>query len=432
MAHFVSRRAVVLYKHSTPAFPARASILNRAKLNLVMGADPLYGPRTGIENYTRELLNALLNIDDINNIQLHGFGRLMPANTNTLELDEPPSGRNVKALSRRGSFYNASIAALRTKLSKSAVAHFAYKKLEPIMSSIALKSLGGAYLYHSPNFFLPQFSGPTITTFHDLSIIRFPDFHPLERVRFMEAKIKQASESDAHVICPSELVRYECETILGIDRQRLSVIPHGVDPSFRPRSADECRSVLNSHHLDYGRFLLFVSTVEPRKNILNICKAIHLANSSGDFNWPVVFIGHPGWRSTDEHAAIQDLCAKGRAKYLGFAPAHELRILMSAAGGLLYPSIYEGFGMPAAEAQRSGTAVITSQHSSMAEFTCDTDLLVNPDNAGDISDAIVKLSQRSYKSEHTGGRMGENASRLTWRASALAHLDAYRRAADGD
>lgn len=88
--------------------------------------------------------------------------------------------------------------------------------------------------------------------------------------------------------------------------------------------------------------------------------------------------------------------------------------------------------MPAAEAQRSGTAVITSQHSSMAEFTCDSDLLVNPDNARDISDAIVKLSQRSYKSEHTGGRMGENASRLTWRASALAHLDAYRRAADGD
>jgi len=323
---------------------------------------------------------------------------------------------------------------LRHVLSRNPLAVAAYAALLPTLSHWRLKKFSKNWLYHSPNFLVPPFDGPIVTTFHDLSIQRFPQFHPKARVAFMEREMRRAVDSGAHIITDAELVRRETISYYGISPSRVSAIHLGASEQFHPRDASQTQPVLGQYGLRHGQFFLFTSTIEPRKNIVRICAAYQrLRQMVPDMQYPIIFVGGAGWHSEQEHAAIADLERRGWGAYLGFAPAEHLPVLYAAAAALVFPSIYEGFGLPALEAQRSGCPVITSLGSTMAEFSADADLLVEPQDEIAISEALQSMWQRSKAQGFRAERqsLSANARQYTWQktaqetAAVYQHLDRF-------
>ncbi|MEL0138189.1 MAG: glycosyltransferase, partial [Halieaceae bacterium] len=146
---------------------------------------------------------------------------------------------------------------------------------------------------------------------------------------------------------------------------------------------------------------------------------------AGKTDWPIVFVGGPGWQSEAEHQAIQTLVSRGWAQYLGFVDASVLPALYSAAGALVFPSVYEGFGLPALEAQQSGTRVITSRGSAMAEFSSEHDLLVDPLEVDSLIEAMETVVEHVLADD--GRPLQCAGSGLSWQKTARLTAEVYKK-----
>jgi len=180
---------------------------------------------------------------------------------------------------------------------------------------------------------------------------------------------------------------------------------------------------LSAVWLTYKRYFLFTRAIEPRKNVRRVT-AVHRAfRKTTDCDWPLVFVGGPSWNSAAEHADIRELEGRGYAKYFGHVSASVLPLLYSGANALVFRSSYEEFGLPALEAQKSGIPVIISAKSSMAEFTSESDWLVEPADTSGIRDAMIECyksrNRRDFQPEGVTGRA------LTWHDSAAKTLAVY-------
>ena len=165
-------------------------------------------------------------------------------------------------------------------------------------------------------------------------------------------------------------------------------------------------------------FFVVLGTIEPRKNLLRTFEAYRAGRQAGLFEWPLVVVGAPGWKSAREHEALNALCADGLAVYLRYLDDTSLHQLYSATGLLVFPSLYEGFGLPAIEAQASGSRVLTSRGSTMAEFANSSALLVDPED----TDAIRSGLHEGYA--HLQSTVTDKASR-TWKQVAIETAAVY-------
>ena len=392
---------------------------------VILGADPLFQPLTGIGTYTCSLASNLLALQLVEELTLYVNGILLPGDRLPALIDpslESISGQN---LSRGGEYAAKLLSKLRGSLVSKAWAIRAYQTLMPLVDRARLYPYRDA-VFHSPNYLLPPFHGPTVVTIHDLSIQRFPQFHPAERVSLLEARIAKAAAGATHIISDSACVRAEIIEYFGVDESRVTAIPLAADERFRPRTEKDCGSVLGALEIRYEQFFLFASTIEPRKNVLRICMAYKALREAGKVDWPIIFVGGAGWKSEPEHRAIQSLVERGWAQYLGFVDEDILPILYSSAGALIFPSIYEGFGLPALEAQQSGTRVITSAGSAMAEFSGEHDLLVEPEEVDSLMEAMTKAVE--LQSANGGQPLRCGGSELSWQKTAQLTANVYKKA----
>jgi alpha-1,3-rhamnosyl/mannosyltransferase len=148
--------------------------------------------------------------------------------------------------------------------------------------------------------------------------------------------------------------------------------------------------------------------------------------ATGKTDWPIIFVGGAGWKSESEHQEIQSLVQRGWAQYLGFVDAATLPILYSAAGALVFPSIYEGFGLPALEAQQSGTRVITSRGTAMAEFASEHDLLVDPLEVDSLIEGMASAVESKLAAD--GRALESHGSGLSWQNTARLTAEVYQQA----
>ena len=393
---------------------------------VVMGADPLLQSATGIGTYTRNLARHLKSENLTEDLKLFANGVFLSDDVN-LHIgeyqDNPPTESNVKKRAARAQLIN-SLARLRPWFSKRRLAVGLFNKAVPLIEQVRLRPFRD-YVFHSPNYVLPKFSGPSVVTIHDLSIQRYPDYHPPERVKFLEAQIATAAEGATHLITDSVCVREEVIKYFGVDESRVTSVPLAAGEQFRYRTEEECREILTSLRLGYKKFYLFASTIEPRKNLLRICAAYKSLRAAGKIDWPIIFVGGPGWRSEAEHREIRSLVDRGWAQYLGFVDPSTLPILYSGSGALVFPSIYEGFGLPALEARQSGTRVITSQHSAMAEFANGYDLLVDPLDVDSLKEAMEAVVERVL--EDNGQPLQSAGSDLSWKKTARLTSEVYKK-----
>lgn len=207
--------------------------------------------------------------------------------------------------------------------------------------------------------------------------------------------------------------------------KKVSSVYLGVEPCFRPYTYAECRTVLQKYALEYKQFNLVVATIEPRKNFEGIIKAFNELPISLKKAYPLIIVGDKGWLSEEIHNAINQLIEAGYAQRLGYVDDADLPMLYAAAALFIYPSFYEGFGLPVLEAMASGTCVLTANNSSLSEVAGQACMQVDAHSTAQLTEAWhALLSDEALREEYA--QLGvEQAKTFTWEKCVKETIEIY-------
>lgn len=287
-----------------------------------------------------------------------------------------------------------------------------------------------SFLFHSPNYFLPVFVDRGVITVHDLSVFHFPETHPIERVRQFEKEFPLSLDRATHVITDSETVRQEVIEFAGVSPERITAIPLGVSSAFKPQACADIQPLLTRYDLKAGQYALCISTIEPRKKITELLKAWQLIPAAAKKGKQLVLAGSSGWLSENINAAIARGVAEGWLRYLGFVPESDLPALYAGASLFVYPSSYEGFGLPPTEAMASGVPAIVSDRSCLPEITQGAAEVFDPDDMENFAAVLeMGLIDDQWRT-HAIACGREVAARYTWESCATLTRELYHRVAN--
>jgi glycosyltransferase involved in cell wall biosynthesis len=391
-------------------------------MRVIVGVDGITWPVTGIARYVWELARRLPATEDIKELRFFAHGKFVSGKELAcINEDSPRNPSKLKWL-----FFSA----MKRHLSASAVAAWVYGRALPAIESVRLERFPN-YLFHSPNFLVPRHDGPSIATIHDLSAFRFPQWHPRYRVKRLNNAIKKTLETASHLITDSEAVRQEIIDYFSWPEERVTAVQLGVADNFFRLEHRELAPLLMNFGLTPGAYSLCVSTIEPRKNIDKLITAFARLPVSLQKSYPLVLVGDRGWNGSDVHRQIAEGRKDGRLRYLGYVPETSLPALYSGCRAFLYPSLYEGFGLPLLEAMACGAPVLTSNCSCMPELVGDAGILVDPADVSSISAGTERvLTDEVFRSSAV--ELGiKRAQTLTWDRTARETAAVYRRVWEG-
>ena len=329
-------------------------------MKLILSVDALTPPLTGIGRYAWELARRLPSAPGIESVRFFRNGRWVTDPAALLS----PVRRISNARGKRGIRWPRALAEFAQRLDCR------------------------RQLFHGPNYFLPPCADVGVVTVHDLSVFSFPETHPAERVRQFERDFAASLRRAAHVITDSEAIRAEFVARFGWSPDRVTAVPLGVAATYAPQSESACNKVLARHGLGYGGYVLCVSTMEPRKNVARLLDAWLVMPEVVRQRFTLVLAGGTGWLNEALHERIRHAESQGWLRYLGFVPETDLPALYAAARLFVYPSAYEGFGLPVLEAMASGVPVVSSNRSCLPEVTGGAAALVDPDDIDSLAEAI--------------------------------------------
>lgn len=282
-------------------------------------------------------------------------------------------------------------------------------------------------LYHEPNFFPVRTRLPTVVTVHDLSAVLHPEWHPADRVELYRTKFLTRVRDFAHVLTVSDAARAEIIATLGLPPERVTRTYNGVREHLRPLPPNEVASVLRRLGLP-PTYLLHVGTLEPRKNLLMLLRAYTTLPSELRARCPLVLVGPWGWRF-EELAAFYESDAKHKnVLHLGYLADADLGAVYNGARALVYPTLYEGFGMPAAEMLACGGTVIGSSTSAVAEVLGGCGTLIDPMDTDGWRAAMSRaITDPDWVDTLRAGGI-QRAAAFTWANCARDTLAGYRAA----
>jgi len=279
----------------------------------------------------------------------------------------------------------------------------------------------GAALLHLPAGVGPvRRAMPTVLTIYDLNVLRFPQlFRPWFR-HYARVVLPRAARSADAIITLSQASKADIVDGLGIAAERVTVVPAGVHPSFAPLAAgsERARDVRRRYGLA-ADFVLTVGSVEPRKNLPRLLQAIErLRGRPGTADVVLVHAGPEGWLANSVlHTA--------GVRFLGHVPREDLATLYGLARVCAYPSLYEGFGLPVAEAMACGCPVVTSNVSSLPEVAGNAAMLVNPGSVEEIAAGIEALWTDEARRQELMARGRRQAAGFTWERAARETAGVY-------
>lgn len=324
------------------------------------------GAYTGVGEYTRNLLKHMIPVAP--NIQ---FKLFFNAHSQHPDLSFLDGAQNIQPYFFR----------YPNKYFSTTTRFFNRPKLDTLVR--------GCDVFFSPHFISAPVSAgcKKIVTFHDLSFRRYPEFFDARRKlwHFSNNPKKQAQEAD-RIIAVSESTAWDLTDIYGVDSNRVRVVYSGISEEFsKEHTREELWHVRAKYNLP-DRFILSLSTIEPRKNVLGTVQAFEIFKEAlRDSDAKLVIAGRPGWLYKETFKAIAKSKWRDDIQYIDFVEDEDKPALYKLAELFVYPSIYEGFGFPALEAMAAGTPVITSACSSLPEVVEDAALLVDPFNVSDIA-----------------------------------------------
>lgn len=386
-----------------------------------MGTESLRPPLTGIGNYTLNLLREFQALPDVEGVDCFDGVSFSPVSDVLAGVDRPLGSSSH---GRSGSQW-------KMQLRKAVRAMPLAYRMRSAWSDMRFKQgsrVRQDFVYHEPNFILKPHDGPSVTTVHDLSFVRHPEFHPAERVAWLSRQLPRTLGRADFVITDSEVVRTELIEQFSVPRDRVRAIYLGADARFIPRSAEATKAVLAKYGLVHGRYLAFVGTIEPRKGISVLLNAWESLTPAIRRAWPLVIAGAPGWRNAELMGRIEVLRAKGEVKFLQFVSAQDLPFIYAGAATFVYPSIYEGFGLPVLEAMACGVPVICGAGTSMAEFADGACRLFEVEDREALALAISEVVEDSTLNARMAHLGTVRACDFSWARCAKETLQVYAEA----
>jgi glycosyltransferase involved in cell wall biosynthesis len=278
-------------------------------------------------------------------------------------------------------------------------------------------------LFHGTNYEVPLWSRrPSVVTIHDLSLLLHSEVHEQRLVRRGRWRLPLMAKSASRIITPSTSVKTEvCETF-GINPDKVAVTAEAPRPVFKRRDDPD---LLRRLGIDQD-FILFVGTIEPRKNLRRLVEAFDRMLRNTSLSPTLVIAGGQGWLMDDFVSFIKQKRLEDRVCLTGYLEDEDLCGLYSACAAFVYPSLYEGFGLPPLEAMACGAPVITSRIPSLMETAGSAARLVDPKDVDDIAQAMTELLSDEKIRLHYAELSTTHVKKFSWEQTARKTLDIYR------
>jgi glycosyltransferase involved in cell wall biosynthesis len=282
----------------------------------------------------------------------------------------------------------------------------------------------GIEVFHGTNFEVPlRQVCPAVLTIHDLSMLSYPHTQEAKRVRRAQRRLPLMARAATMIITPTETVRREVHEHLQVSLARIVAVPEAARSCFRRVDLEQTIEPRGRLKIR-DRFLLFVGTVEPRKNLMTLLRSFEMVQRTQP-DLQLVVAGRKGWLVDDFFAALKRSPAAQQIILTGYLSDDDLRALYSSCTAFVYPSIYEGFGLPPLEAMACGAPVIASRVPAIEEVVGSAALLVAPENIEELAQAISGLLNSPSQREDLARRGAENAQRFSWPAVVQATQQVY-------
>ncbi len=286
-------------------------------------------------------------------------------------------------------------------------------------------------LLHSTDFIPPLWvrSFKSVITVHDLAFLRWPHFLTEDSARYY-GQVDAAVERADHIIAVSESTKNDLVKLLGAPRDKITVVYEAADPIYRPMARAEALASMRSKYPLPDEFILFVSTIEPRKNITTLLHAYRRLLDSYKISAGLVLAGATGWLSQQIFDTVEQLDLQSHVTFLGRVQNGDLVYLYNLARCLAHPAYYEGFGLTPLEAMACGTPVVVSNVSSLPEVVGDAALLIDPNNEEELAVALHRLLADDALHASLRDKGLARARTFTWERAAEETLAVYQRTLD--
>ena len=268
----------------------------------------------------------------------------------------------------------------------------------------------------------------TIVTVHDMSLRLYPWCHPVRRLLLNRPLMHVAINQAESIVTVSHSARRDLLRLHGVAPERVSVVHEAASPAFRPITDRARLDAIRSKYALPPRFVLYVGTIEPRKNLARLMAAFADARAQG-IPHHLVCVGPYGWSSRDLSGRIERLDIQDAVHFTGYVDFDDLPAIYSLGEFFVFPSLYEGFGLPVVEAMACGIPVLTSNTSSLGEIAGDAAETIDPTNTDAIAEAICRLATDPDRRVDLVRRGLEQSRRFSWAQTAKDMLAVYHRAA---
>jgi glycosyltransferase involved in cell wall biosynthesis len=280
-------------------------------------------------------------------------------------------------------------------------------------------------LFHGTNFEVPLWKRcPTVLTIHDLSVLLYPETHQKRFVYRTRLMLPLMSRTATMIVTPSESVRREVCRHLRAAPEKTVAVPEAARRIFRQMSPAQTGVVTKRLGVE-DEFLLYVGTIEPRKNLLTLVRAFNEILRTTQLRPQLVIAGKKGWLSDDLDAYIKASGAADRILFTGYVTDDELCALYSSCRAFVYPSLYEGFGLPPLEAMACGAPVIASDIGSIRETVGEAARLIAPLDVNALARSIVRLLEDDGERRHLSLAGLQRAAKFSWERTARSIREVY-------
>lgn len=279
--------------------------------------------------------------------------------------------------------------------------------------------MGGLDVFYAPDFVLPPLRrAPGVLTVHDLSYRFSPESFPDSLRSYLDAVVPRSIARARMILADSAATGKDLSSAYGVDPSRIDVLYCGVDPEFQEQYPQEERNATLRRYGVTFPYFLSVGTIQPRKNIARIIAAMKIVVGAG-LPHHLVHVGRPGWLHEPIYAAPEKYDVIGRVHFLSDVAADEdLAVLYGGATALVFPSLYEGFGLPVLEAMACDTPVVTSHVSSLPEVAGDAAILVDPADDREIGTAMVNIAKDEGARARLVAAGRERVAEFSWERAA--------------
>ena len=359
---------------------------------------------TGTGFYITNLINGLIKIDNLNNYYIFGDEQYL---RKYIKIDKD----NFRVVHKR--FKNRIIRVLWEYF----IFPFELKKLK-------------IDILHSPNYITPllKFGFKIILTIHDLTFLLFPEKYTITKRWLFGKMIPVFIKKSDKIVAVSENTKKDILKFFSIPDDKI-LVTYESYPEYYNFSIDRSKAedILNKYGIERN-FILYVGMIEPRKNIISLLKAF--VELDKDLELDLIIVGKKGWYFKEIEKYMENainLRLKNKIMFTGYIPEHELKYFYRLALMFVYPTLYEGFGLPPLQAMACGTPVITSNISSLPEVVGDAAIKINPDDLGELKNSIKWLYKNEGKRDELIKKGLENVKKFSLENVASNVLSVYRK-----